>query len=98
MKTLVAFLAGIVLAGLLPFAHSARAADRPEGVGANNWVAISDSLGLVLVENTAKEGIIVSPAPRLLAPSASGYFMVKQGRKWQRLVVVEPLRGLGDSG
>ena len=93
MKTVVAFLAGVLLAGLLPFAYSQSAWDRPEGIAPANWVPISDSLGLALVEDPKKEGIVLPP---LVRRSLAGHFMVKHGGKWQRLVVVEPLSDLGE--
>jgi hypothetical protein len=90
MKTVVAFLAGVLLAGLLPFAYSQSAWDRPESIAPANWIPISDSLGLALVEEPAREGIVLPPPVRR---SLAGHFMVKHGGKWQRLVIVEPLHG-----
>lgn len=90
MKTVVAFLAGVLLAGLLPFAYSQGAWDRPDGIAPANWIPISDSLGLALVEEPAREGIVLPPSVR---KSLAGHFMVKHGGKWQRLVVIEPLHG-----
>jgi hypothetical protein len=34
----------------------------------------------------------------VLASPANGYFMVKRGGRWVRLVVVEPYKGPGDAG
>jgi hypothetical protein len=34
----------------------------------------------------------------VLASPANGYFMVKRGGHWVRLVVIEPLKGPGDAG
>jgi hypothetical protein len=89
----------VLLGALLPFAHSLGGVDRPEGVAPENWVPISNSLGLVLVEKPATQmpGIVVAPQALLFAPARMGYFMVKRGGTWRRLVVVEPMRGPGDS-
>ena len=90
MKTVVAFLVGVSLAALFPLAYSQSAWDRPDGIAPANWVPISDSLGLALVEDPKKEGIVLPPPVRR---SLAGHFMVKHDGKWQRLVVVEPLGG-----
>jgi hypothetical protein len=95
MKTAIAFLAGLLIAGLLPFAYSQRcdacvARDRPPEITPADWVPISASLGLALVEDPKREGVVLpGPAGGTLA----GHFMVKHGGRWQRLVVVEPLGG-----
>jgi hypothetical protein len=34
----------------------------------------------------------------LLRPPLGGYFMVKRGDGWSRLIVVEPVKGPGDAG
>ena len=90
MKTLVAFIAGVLVAGLLlSFAHGAGAASwPPDGVAADNWVPIGESLGLVLVENPAKEGIVF---PRSQGQPLAGRFVVKHGGRWNSLVVVGPV-------
>jgi hypothetical protein len=40
-------------------------------------------------------GVVVSPdkQPLLLAPAVTGYFMARNAHGWQRLVIVEPLKG-----
>jgi hypothetical protein len=34
----------------------------------------------------------------LLTPAASGYFMVRSAVGWQRIVIVEPMKGPGATG
>lgn len=95
MKSPIAFLAGALLTGLLPLAWSTSTPEvPPEGVDAGSWVPISESLGLVIVRNSTAEGVIVPAAARR---PLVGHFIVKHSGKWQRLVVVEPRAGFGDS-
>ncbi len=92
--------AGAVLAMALavsPFVHSSDAPDRPPGVAKDAWVPINDRVGFVVVPR-AKEPIRISPQALLLMPPVSGYFMLKSGSEWTRMVIVEPLRGPGDAG
>ena len=114
----VAILAGGV--GVVAGAIGADAPNRPPGVSANEWAPISDTMGVVLVENqlTALDAPIVTPSPAsgaatrnigagaargasggaaLTAP-VSGYLMVKRGSVWQRLVVIDPIKGPGSAG
>jgi hypothetical protein len=101
MKVLAALsvIALIVLA--IPHAIGQRSADRPPGVDASNWVAINDNLGVVLVPPPGSESgprLGVSRQALLLAVPSNGYFMIRTGTHWRRLVVVEPIRGPGDAG
>ena len=85
--------AGVAVAGEAP--------SRPPGVAAENWVAVSDRLGIVLVEPIAPTDRVPRgpmPAPPadnvlLLKPPMGGYFMVKLGSSWTRLVIIEPIKG-----
>jgi hypothetical protein len=95
-------------------AISASAPDRPGGVAARDWVAVTDSLGIVLVSsdvtprtapispdgksNLAPPGVPISANALLLKPPVGGYFMVKGAAGWIRLVVMEPIKGPGDAG
>lgn len=71
--------------------------DRPIGVEAKNWIAITDKLGFVVVATTEPT------IPRLEGPSrqlllnevappapAAGYFVIKTEDGWRRLVVMAP--------
>jgi hypothetical protein len=83
---------------------SADPSSRPAGVTAEEWVAINDRLGIVLVQPPAKGGDPVPmPVPSTalllpLKPAVGGYFMVKGSKGWIRLVVVEPVKGPADAG
>jgi hypothetical protein len=74
---------------------------RPQGVSSRERIPISETLGLVILPSQPhreSQPAQVNPTALLLAPPANGYFMVKQSGRWQRLVVVEPIRGAGESG
>ena len=43
--------------------------------------------------NMAFEPIAAPAQALLVTPPVNGYFVVKHGGKWQRLVVLEPVRG-----
>jgi hypothetical protein len=97
-------------------AVGADAPNRPPGVSATEWAPVSDTLGIVLVQQSfgAGDAQVARPAApddsrgkpmpyppqmgALLSPPANGYFMVKRGSRWVRLVVVEPFKGPGDAG
>lgn len=71
--------------------------DRPPGVAANNWVPISERIGLVLVQ-TESPSVPRPSQPLMLRPPANGFFMLKGADGWTRLVIVEPTKGPGDVG
>lgn len=79
---------------------------RPAGVTAENWIAVSDRLGIVLVAAEANVPVVPrdsrtgaqSVGPLLLKPPVGGYFMVKGADGWKRLVVVDPIKGPADAG
>lgn len=95
----------------LPYAaFAADAPSRPPGVAVENWVPISERLGIVIVQGNAPVVDRTAPSngtnpavPRgdtalFLKPTVGGYFMVKGAEGWTRLVVIEPLKGPGDVG
>jgi hypothetical protein len=108
----------LALFGVIIGVHAlgADAPNRPPGVSAAEWAPVSDTLGIVLVQQSfgAGDSSIVRPAEpgdsqakplhyppqmgAILSPPTNGYFMVKRGGRWVRLVVVEPLKGPGDAG
>lgn len=106
MKTLIG---AATVAAIATFASmravGADAPNRPPGVSADEWAPINDSVGVVLVQGMIPVG--VQPAVRagnlplngaaLISP-VSGYLMVKRGRVWQRLVVIDPVKGPGEAG
>jgi hypothetical protein len=81
------------------FAVGAAGTDRPAGVAAQNWIPIGDKLGFVVMPPDTSYPI-ESPdkQPLLLTPAASGYFIARSSIGWQRLVIVEPLKGPGATG
>jgi hypothetical protein len=108
MKTIHAVAAITVLAVLgVAGAIGANSPNRPPGVSADEWAPINDSVGVVLVQ-----GMIPTGAERTKTPSVknlpntganlispiSGYLMVKRGHTWQRLVVIDPVKGPGEAG
>jgi hypothetical protein len=72
---------------------SADPSDRPAGVRAEDWVPVSDRLGIVLAplrQTRVPLAAQVSPTALLYVPNeptAGGYFMVKGANGWARLVV-----------
>ena len=94
---------GVILAATLaasPFVHSTDAPDRPHSVAKEAWIPINDRVGFVIIAATKGPGLLrSSPQALLLTPPVSGYFMVRgTSGEWTRMVIVEPLRGPGDSG
>lgn len=98
MRALVALTAVIAVTFILSRAIGANAPDRPPGVAATQWAPISESLGVVMAPEQQRKPIAVSPNALLLMPPAEGYFMVKQGNTWRRLILVEPVKGPGPAG
>ena len=98
MKTAAAV--SLICAAILTmhFAAGAPAMDRPEGVAASNWIPINDKLGFVTMPPPTYPAATPDKQPLLLTPAASGYFMARSGVGWQRLVIVEPVKGPGASG
>jgi hypothetical protein len=98
MKTVAAVF--LICASLLAI-HSAVGAagtDRPAGVAAQNWIPINDKLGFVVMPPATYPVATPDKQPLLLTPAASGYFMARSGAGWQRLIIVEPMKGPGASG
>jgi hypothetical protein len=88
-----------VLGALAIAANSAGSADRPPGVDQADWIAITDRFGLVVVPPPKQPVNIVLTDPTVLLmelrPAVGGYFMVRRGNAWVRVVVVEPTGGPG---
>jgi hypothetical protein len=117
MKTMIGAAAAVALAAFtLMRAIGADAPNRPPGVGANEWAPISDTMGVVLIDQqmgasdapvagVEREGAAArrpvgngaGGGAALISP-ISGYLMVKRGMLWQRLIVVEPVKGPGAAG
>lgn len=78
-------------------AFGAEPVDRPIGIEAENWIAVSDKLGFVILATTEPAiPRIQQPSTQLLlnkvAPEApaAGFFMIKGENGWRRLVVLSP--------
>ena len=98
MKNFIASVVLVTAAFGLSSAVGADAPNRPPGVSAMDWVPISDSAGIVLL-HIARPQLNRTPLDLVAAPRAEGYLMVKRaGGGWQRLVIVEPLKGPGPAG
>jgi len=98
MKRLAIASSAIVVLALSYAVISAEAPNRPAGVAANEWVAVSDSLGIVLVKESDRQARAMSPGALLLKPPVGGYFMVKGASGWTRLILSEPIKGPADAG
>jgi len=98
MKTIAA--AFLICASILTihFAVGAAGTDRPAGIAAPNWIPINDRLGFVVMPHDTYPVAEPDKQTLLLTPAASGYFMVRTGVSWQRLVIVEPMKGPGAAG
>jgi hypothetical protein len=99
MKAIAATL--LILASILAihFANSAPNPDRPAGVDAQHWIAVSDRMGFVVTTLPVPGALVTTDRqPLLLAPPAEGYFMVRSGIGWQRIIINNPLKGPGTAG
>lgn len=104
MKMLVtAGAIALVSAVAVMHAMGADAPNRPEGVAPSEWAPVSDTLGIVLVQQTPDP--IAPPGSNagglggaILSRPENGYFMIKRAGRWVRLVLIEPIKGPGGAG
>jgi hypothetical protein len=70
---------GLGSLGSISFQHAIHAlpADRPHGVAPDAWIRLDEKLGVVIT------------ARRSNANGISGYFVVKEGGSWHRLITEE---------
>jgi hypothetical protein len=94
----IAVIVPMIVSGLaVHFAHGTSIGDRPAGIEARNWIPVSDKLGFVVT--TPNQYPSAAPAQALLlTPPAEGYFMVRVGNGWQRIIINDPIKGPGSSG
>jgi hypothetical protein len=93
-----AFLSSIVvlvaIVVMTTWAKAQAPGDRPLGVDEDNWVAISDTVGIVLVDvsYTAARAALPSDVPRALSnlPRSTGVLVVKVNGVWTRAELAEP--------
>jgi hypothetical protein len=98
MKVIYTAVLIVVSAFAMHFANSASSPDRPAGVDAQNWIAVSDKMGFVVTTPHIYPPPVTDPQALLPAAPAEGYFMVHTGNVWQRLTIKDPLKGPGRSG
>jgi hypothetical protein len=57
-------------------------------------------MGFVVTAPQSVPGALVTTdrQPLLLAPPAEGYFMLRAGDRWQRIMIKDPIKGPGTSG
>jgi hypothetical protein len=93
MKAIAAAL--LILASVLTihFANGASGPDRPAGIEGRNWIPVSDKMGFVETSSHP-----FPPADAMLAPPAEGYFMIRTGNGWHRIIINNPIKGPGSSG
>ena len=80
------------------FAAGASSGDRPAGVDARSWIPVSDKMGFVLTTPNTYPGGGGDNQVLLVAPPAEGYFMVRTGNGWQRIIIQDPIKGPGSEG
>lgn len=99
MKLLAVLILVIASAFAAQLTSGADDADRPVDVEPENWIAINENLGFVVV---ASRGISLDRSrqlqlarPEVLSsvqlPPVKGYFMAKGQFGWQRLSMTEPM-------
>jgi hypothetical protein len=93
MKVISAAVLVLVLAFAIHLALGASSPDRPAGVDAQNWIPVSDKMGFIVTSSHP-----FPPPNVLLAPPAEGYFMVRTGNSWQRIIINDPIKGPSSSG
>ena len=93
-----AFLSSTIIAlvtilAINTWARAQAPGDRPLGVDEDNWVAISDTVGIVIVDvGYATRTGLPSGLPRALSnfPRSTGVLMVKVNELWTRAELAEP--------
>lgn len=98
MKIVCAAILILISASSVHFALGASGPDRPAGVEAQDWIPVSDKMGFVVTTPHRYPGPGGDNQVLLLTPPAEGYFMVRNGNRWLRIVIQDPLKGPGASG
>ena len=89
----------ILVSGLaIHLALGASDPDRPAGVAERDWISVSDKMCFVVTTPHYSPGLGGGDQPLLLTPPTEGYFMVRSGNGWQRIIIQDPLKGPGSSG
>jgi hypothetical protein len=99
MKVFAHLVVMLVLVLITSIASAADEGTRPAGVEPRNWIAITERLGFVVVNEKksfppfAPPGGLLMPPDSVSAehrPPRKGYFVVKTEAGWERLTVVAP--------
>jgi hypothetical protein len=94
MKALLSstVIALVAILAITTWARAQAPGERPLGVDAVNWVAISDTVGIVLADVSYARNTLPSDLPRALSnlPRSTGVLMVKVNELWTRVELVEP--------
>jgi hypothetical protein len=95
MKTLLSstIIALVAILAITTWARAQAPGDRPLGVDEDSWIAISDTVGIVIVDigYTARTAL-PSDLPRALSdvPQSTGVLMVKVNELWTRVELAQP--------
>ena len=98
MKVIYTAILVLVSALAIHLAVGASAPGRPGGLDAQHWIPVSDKMGFVVTTPHYYPGLGGGDQPLLLTPPTEGYFMVRSGNGWQRIIIQDPLKGPGSSG
>lgn len=99
MKLLAVLILVIASALAAQLTSGADDSNRPVDVEPENWIAISENLGFVVVASRgvpldrSRQLLLVPPEAlsSALLPPVKGYFMAKGQYGWQRLSMAEPM-------
>ena len=80
-KILGVILLAAIAAGIVPYAHSLGAPDRPPGIAADSWVAMGETAGFVITkaDNDFRQRLRSEPN------TLKGYFMIRVKNAWLRV-------------
>jgi hypothetical protein len=98
MKAITATLLILVSVLTIHLALGASTPDRPAGVDAQYWIPVSDKIGFVVTTRPIYPRPMPDRQALLLAAPAEGYFMVRTGNGWRRIIIENPIKGPGTSG
>lgn len=89
-KVLLLSMVGALI--LVALSEAQSPSDLPPGVSQENWIALSDSAGIVVVELAFPRGLIFdsSPGGTLPLPTTMGVLLVKHGDLWTKVDLVPP--------
>ena len=84
----------VAIVAMTTWARAQAPGDRPLGVDEDNWVAVAESVGIVLVDvsYTGTRAALPSDVPRALSnlPLSTGVLVVKVNGVWTRAELAAP--------